>query len=78
MKRWKAFYPLSTRYISVSDVARSRGFAYAMAWPSGKNILSAKGLCHPGIKGAVGNDLHLHKDSNVLFLTGANMAGKST
>lgn len=65
-------------FTSVSDVARSRGFAYAVAWPPEKNILSAKGLSHPGIKGAVGNDLSLHKDSNVLFLTGANMAGKST
>ncbi|MBN9383739.1 MAG: DNA mismatch repair protein [Chitinophagaceae bacterium] len=65
-------------FTSVSDVARSRGFVYAVAQPQEKNILSAKGLYHPGIKGAVGNDLSLHGDSNVLFLTGANMAGKST
>jgi len=26
----------------------------------------------------VGNTISLHKDSNVAFLTGANMAGKST
>ena len=65
-------------FIAVSDVAHSKGFVYARAYPPEKNILTATGLCHPAIKGAVGNDLLLHKDSNVLFLTGANMAGKST
>ena len=43
-----------------------------------KNLLDARGLCHPCIPGAVGNDLCMHEQSNVLFLTGANMAGKST
>lgn len=65
-------------YIAVSDVASARGFTYAQAFPPEKNILSATGLYHPGIKGAVGNDLSLHQQRNVLFLTGANMAGKST
>ena len=65
-------------YIAVSDVARSKGFTYAEAYAPEENILLATGLYHPGIKGAVGNTISLHKDSNVLFLTGANMAGKST
>jgi DNA mismatch repair protein MutS len=64
--------------IAVSNVARVRGFIYARAWPAEKNILTATGLYHPGIKNAVGNDLSMNEDSNVLFLTGANMAGKST
>jgi len=65
-------------YISVSDVARSRGFAYAKAFPRERNMLSAASLGHPCIAGAVGNDLSMDEDSNVVFLTGANMAGKST
>lgn len=65
-------------YIAVSDVARYRDFTYANAFPAEKNILLATGLYHPAIKDAVGNELSLHKQSNVLFLTGANMAGKST
>jgi DNA mismatch repair ATPase MutS len=65
-------------YIAVSEVARARRFTYARAWPAEKNLLSATGLCHPCIKGAVGNSIFLHTDRNVLFLTGANMAGKST
>jgi len=64
--------------ISVGDVARSRGFAYAKALPPETNRLSAAGLGHPCIAGAVGNDLSMDEDNNVLFLTGANMAGKST
>jgi DNA mismatch repair ATPase MutS len=64
--------------IAVSDVARTRGFAYAKAWAPEANILSATGLYHPGLKRAVGNSIALDGAHNVLFLTGANMAGKST
>jgi len=63
---------------AVSEVARSRGFTYARAWAAEKNLLSATCLSHPCIKGAVGNSIFLHTHRNVLFLTGANMAGKST
>lgn len=65
-------------HIAVSSVARARGFTYARALPAEENILSATGLRHPSIKDAVGNDLQMNTDSNVMFLTGANMAGKST
>ncbi|NML22783.1 DNA mismatch repair protein [Pseudoflavitalea sp. G-6-1-2] len=65
-------------YITVSDVARAKGFAYATALPPESNILSVKNLKHPCVPLAVGNDLELQQNNNVLFLTGANMAGKST
>jgi DNA mismatch repair ATPase MutS len=65
-------------YIAVSDVARAGNYSYAQAWPAEKNIFSATGLCHPGIRGAVGNLISMNGETNVLFLTGANMAGKST
>ncbi|MDF2516335.1 MAG: mismatch repair protein [Sphingobacterium sp.] len=65
-------------YQSVAQVAVERGFHYALALPADENCLNCKNLKHPCINGAVGNDLHLHESSNVLFLTGANMAGKST
>lgn len=38
----------------------------------------AKGLFHPLLSQPVTYDVHLDKDTNFLFLTGANMAGKST
>ena len=65
-------------YIAVSDVARARGFTYAQAHPQEKNILQATGLYHPALRNATGNSISMHSDSNVQFLTGANMAGKST
>lgn len=42
------------------------------------NVLKIENLKHPSIENAVGNNLHFTEDQNVLFLTGANMAGKST
>ena len=65
-------------YIAVSKVAMDRRFNYAEALPPAKNLMSAKDLRHPAIDNAIGNDLHMDAHSNVLFLTGANMAGKST
>ncbi|WP_436486862.1 MutS-related protein [Chitinophaga sp. ARDCPP14] len=64
--------------IAVSDVARARGFTYAEALPPAENMLAAEELGHPCIEGAVGNIVQMNDHSNVLFLTGANMAGKST
>lgn len=65
-------------YIAVSDVARARNFSYAKALPKEANIFQTTGLSHPALEKAVANPLGLHEDQNVLFLTGANMAGKST
>jgi DNA mismatch repair ATPase MutS len=65
-------------YIAVSDVARTRGFSYAQAYPKERAFFKASGLKHPALSKGVGNPIFLHYDSNTLFLTGANMAGKST
>ena len=65
-------------FIAVSSVARERGFAYAHALPAEKNVFSTTALTHPGLSNAVANPLSLDENANMLFLTGANMAGKST
>jgi DNA mismatch repair protein MutS len=65
-------------HITVSRVSKERGFTYARALPRENQVLSAAALSHPGIDKAVANPVSLHGDSNMLFLTGANMAGKST
>ncbi|HEY0177683.1 MAG TPA: DNA mismatch repair protein [Pedobacter sp.] len=65
-------------YIAVSAVGKQRGFNYAVASPKNSNKLSITGLYHPAVEHAVGNSLSLHQEMNVIFLTGANMAGKST
>jgi len=64
--------------IAVSKVAADRGFSYAHALPEDEYMFHAADLRHPGLDKAVGNTISLDQDRNVLFLTGANMAGKST
>ena len=40
--------------------------------------ISVEGLYHPGIKNAVANDVTFRAFNNMTFLTGSNMAGKSS
>jgi DNA mismatch repair ATPase MutS len=65
-------------YIAVSNVSRERHFCYPTAVEKERNLFNARNLRHPCILKAVGNDIQMQEGSNVLFLTGANMAGKST
>jgi len=78
MEALLAFVYETDVYIAISDVARVKGFVYAQALSGTDNILEAVNLSHPCVDKAVGNDIRLERTSNVLFLTGANMAGKST
>jgi len=71
------FYQLDL-YISVANFARTKGFDYATALPAKENLLTATDVRHPGIEKAIGNPVSFHQNSNMIFLTGANMAGKST
>jgi DNA mismatch repair protein MutS len=65
-------------YIAVSAVAQERKLSYAEALDAGECTLTATALWHPGVRNAVANPLSLNGNLNALFLTGANMAGKST
>lgn len=65
-------------YIAVGDVAASKNFSYAKAVSKELNLIKAEELHHPSLKNALGNPISFHIESNVIFLTGANMAGKST
>lgn len=71
-----AMYELDV-YISVGNVAIAKKFTFARAIAEG-NCIEAENLRHPVIAGAVGNPVLINAGANVLFLTGANMAGKST
>lgn len=64
--------------IAVGAIAAQPGFTFAQALPAGRNMLEADNLRHPCVDKAVGNNISLRQDHNVVFLTGANMAGKST
>jgi DNA mismatch repair ATPase MutS len=65
-------------YMAVSQVARLRSFTYAHALPQDANVFRAEALSHPGLEKAVANPVSFGQDKNLFFLTGANMAGKST
>jgi DNA mismatch repair protein MutS len=66
-------------YISVAKVAEGKGLVYALAREKHeKGLISVENLRHPSLPDAIGNTITLSREENVLFLTGANMAGKST
>jgi DNA mismatch repair ATPase MutS len=73
----EAVYNLDV-YISVATVARQRGFIFPEPVASELHILEIEGLYHPKLAKPVANNIEMLPQSNIVFLTGANMAGKST
>ncbi|MHA4810230.1 MutS-related protein [Flavitalea flava] len=65
-------------YISVAAVATQRGFTFPEAMEGDVHIMKLDGVYHPKLSKPVPNKLYMEPDSNIVFLTGANMAGKST
>jgi DNA mismatch repair ATPase MutS len=65
-------------YLSVARVALERGFIFPKAMPKDNNELILEGVYHPQVENAVANSIRITPSGNVIFLTGANMAGKST
>lgn len=65
-------------YLSVAKVAADQHFIFPKALEKGQGKLVLEGVYHPGLKNPVGNNITMHAGQNLVFLTGANMAGKST
>jgi DNA mismatch repair protein MutS len=65
-------------YLTVARVAISRKLAFPTVLERDAHSIVIKGLYHPGLANPVSNSIHITPDNNVVFLTGANMAGKST
>lgn len=68
-------------FIAVAAVSRERGFCFAQ--PLGASGVSGAMMeivdgFHPLVDGAVPNSVRVDSCNNMIFLTGANMAGKST
>ena len=72
------FLYLADVYMTAARVAAERGFSIAEVLPRDSGILEAWGLYHPALENPVPNDITIGGGDNVVFLTGANMAGKST
>ncbi|MDR2282954.1 MAG: hypothetical protein LBE37_07095 [Sphingobacterium sp.] len=63
---------------AVGTLAKERNFTYAKALDRSADVLDIQGGRHPRLVRGVGNDIIMQGAKNLLFLTGANMAGKST
>lgn len=64
--------------MTVPRVAKIQNFVFPTVSDQSDPILEIKGLRHPQLKRAITNDVAAGSDENLLFLTGVNMAGKST
>ncbi len=65
-------------YISIGKVAKEKCLAFADYIDSSTSNISIQKLYHPLLKNAVPYDVEISKSNNLCFLTGPNMAGKST
>lgn len=65
-------------FFSIALASQKNGFSYPEVLPEDANCLEIEGLFHPFIDKAVANDVRFDGSSNLLFITGPNMAGKST
>lgn len=64
--------------LSVAKVAVQRKFVFPKALDKGTGVLKLEGVYHPELREPISNDMEMNAGCNLIFLTGANMAGKST
>lgn len=66
-------------FITVSQIALQENYSYPEMLGQDMNLIELEGVFHPFIKKPVKNDIKLSSSvGNILFLTGPNMAGKSS
>jgi DNA mismatch repair ATPase MutS len=64
--------------MSVSRVAKNQKFVFPVLSDQSGPVLEIQGLRHPHLPNAIANDIDANAEGNLIFLTGVNMAGKST
>ncbi len=65
-------------HLSMGRATALNGFAFPRISADGTEMVAITGLYHPFLENPVKNDFNLEKDRNFMFLTGPNMAGKTT
>lgn len=65
-------------YLSIAQLATERNFVFPKALEKGSSLLKLVDVYHPELEKPVANSIQMDGANNVIFLTGANMAGKST
>lgn len=63
---------------AVAKAAKKYNLCYPEIRATQEGVLKIEGLSHPFVENAISNDIDFDKKSNLLFVTGPNMAGKST
>ncbi len=63
--------------VAMADVTRNNGYVMPSV-EEGPMRVVAEGLTHPLLQPAVANPVDINQEQRVLFLTGPNMAGKTT
>jgi DNA mismatch repair protein MutS len=65
-------------FTTVGKAGKALDYNFPQINSFGDKILLLKGLYHPFIKNPVANHIEFYSNKNICFVTGANMAGKST
>ncbi len=73
-----AIYAQLDAWYGMAQAMQQYGLAFPQFVETDQPIFDAKGLYHILLSDPVAYEVNLHKENNFLFLTGANMAGKST
>ena len=63
---------------SIARTTKKRNFTFPDILPANDGKILIEGLFHPLLENAVKNDISFTKTSNLCFISGPNMAGKST
>ncbi len=65
-------------FVTVAQVSKELDFSFAEVIEGEDNRIEMYSVWHPLVQKAVPNDITITEKNNMIFLTGANMAGKST
>jgi len=78
IKQQLAFIYQLDVFISVAQIASKCNYVFPTAIDKNLHTINLIGVYHPLVKNAKANSITITPQSNIVFLTGANMAGKST
>ncbi len=65
-------------FSTIARVTKENGFTFANLHRAEDSRIEIEGLFHPLLENPISNDFSIDRKANVLFLSGPNMAGKST
>jgi DNA mismatch repair protein MutS len=78
IKNLQAHFYVIDAYYSMASAIQEYQFIFPEWVDQTSPMIEFEGAVHPLVTNAVGNNLNLNDQAGFLFLTGANMAGKST